>query len=104
PTIVRIGVALATLFPPTSLIALLGYVVLEVLLPEEGNEHLPGRERVQRNLAGLREDVSGLTDTVRTGLRRGPRDLPEAPGRGEPPVPADEAIDRAATSARRYES
>src|SRR5437870_4627053 len=69
PTIVRMGFALATLFPPTSVIALLGYVVLAVLLPEEGSEHLPGRERVQRNLAGLRDDVSGLTDTVRTGLR-----------------------------------
>jgi phage shock protein PspC (stress-responsive transcriptional regulator) len=102
PTVVRVGLALVTLFPPTSLVGLLGYVVLGVLLPEEGSEHLPGRERVQRNLAGLREDVSGLTDTVRSGLRRGPRDLPAAPGRVEPPVADDEAIDRASGTARRY--
>jgi phage shock protein C len=68
PTVVRIGFVLAALFPVTSAVSLLGYVVLAVILPEEGNEDLPGRDRIRRNLEGLRADVSGFGDSVRSGL------------------------------------
>jgi len=68
PNLVRIGFVLATLFPPLSGISLLGYLLLAVILPQEGSEDLPGRERVQRNLEELRTEVSGLAGTVRTTL------------------------------------
>jgi phage shock protein PspC (stress-responsive transcriptional regulator) len=71
PNVVRIGTVLVTLFPPTTAIGLIGYVALAILLPQEGTEHLPARERLQRNLTGLRTDVTGLTDTVRSGIRGG---------------------------------
>ena len=74
PTLVRIGVVLATLFPPLSAISLVGYGLLAVILPEEGSEHLPGRERVRQNLEGLRADVSDLAGTVRGGLGGAARD------------------------------
>jgi phage shock protein PspC (stress-responsive transcriptional regulator) len=68
PNLVRIGFVLAALFPPLSGISLLGYLLLAVILPQEGSEDLPGRERVQRNLEELRTEVSGLAGTVRTTL------------------------------------
>lgn len=68
PNLVRIGFVLATLLPPVSGISLLGYLLLAVILPQEGSEDLPGRERVQRNLEELRTEVSGLAGTVRTTL------------------------------------
>ncbi len=99
PTIVRVGVVLLTLFPPTSMVGLLGYLALAVLLPQEGSEHLGARDRMQRNLTGLREDVSGLTDTVRSGLRRGMPNRGTTPDDLAPRVPDDDAIERAAGTA-----
>ena len=68
PSLVRIGLVLTVLVPPLSVVGLLGYVILAAVLPEEGSEDLPGRERVKRNLEGLRADVRDLTGTVRGGL------------------------------------
>ena len=100
PTLVRIGTVLLTLFPPTSAVGLLGYVALAVLLPEEGTEHLPGRERLQRSLTGLRTDVRSLSETVRAGLRG--RRVPPVPGdETATALPEDEAVDRATHSAGR---
>jgi phage shock protein PspC (stress-responsive transcriptional regulator) len=104
PTIVRVGFVLVTLFPPTSIVGLLGYVLLAILLPEEGSEHLPARERVQRNLTGIREDVGGLTDTVRSGLGRGSRDRAIPSDEMGTTIPEREAIDHAAEGAGRYET
>lgn len=84
PNLVRIGFVLAALFPPLSAFSLLGYVLLAVILPQEGSEDLPGRQRVQRNLEELRTEVSGLAGTVRTtltGAGRGQR----APDMSAPP-------------------
>jgi phage shock protein PspC (stress-responsive transcriptional regulator) len=64
PTLVRIGFVVAGLIPMTTAISLIGYIVLALILPEEGMEDLGGRERVQRNLDTLRSDVSGLTGNV----------------------------------------
>jgi phage shock protein PspC (stress-responsive transcriptional regulator) len=88
-TLVRIGFVVAALVPPLTALSLLGYFGLAVLLPEEGIEHLAGRERIQRNLEGLRADVDGLTETVRGGLGRR-RDGPPAPPTG---MRQDEATD-----------
>jgi phage shock protein PspC (stress-responsive transcriptional regulator) len=68
PNLVRIGVVLAALFPPLSAFSLLGYILLAVILPQEGSEDLPGRESLQRNLEELRTEVSGFAGTVRTTL------------------------------------
>jgi phage shock protein PspC (stress-responsive transcriptional regulator) len=81
PNLVRIGFVLAALFPPLSAFSLLGYLLLAVILPQEGSEDLPGRERVQRNLEELRTEVTGLAGTVRSTLNsagRGQR-APDAP-------------------------
>src|SRR4051812_9059069 len=99
PTVVRVVVVIAALFPPTTALTLLGYVALAVLLPEEGSEHLPARDRMQRNLAGLREDVGGLTDTVRSGLRGSGSSRPITADDLPKPVPGDEEIERAANAA-----
>ncbi len=68
PSLVRIGLVLTVIVPPLSVVGLLSYVVLAAVLPEEGSEDLSGRERVKRNLEGLRSDVRDLTGTVRGGL------------------------------------
>jgi len=76
PNLARIGFVLGAVFPPTSALSLLGYGLLAVILPQEGSEDLPGRERVQRNLEDLRTEVTDLAGTVRstlTGAGRGQR-------------------------------
>ncbi|MGH2368509.1 MAG: PspC domain-containing protein [Chloroflexota bacterium] len=98
PNLVRIGFVLAVLVPPLSAVSLIGYVLLAVILPEEGSEHLSGRERVQHNLEGLRTDVSNLTDTVRSGFgreHRGQRTPSSRDTIGTAP-PSESEIDRAA--------
>jgi phage shock protein C len=73
PTLVRIGFILVGLFPPTSALSLVGYLVLAVILPEEGVEELPGRERVKRNVGNLRTEFSSLANTVRERITGEPR-------------------------------
>ena len=81
PNLVRIGFALAAVFPPLSALSLLGYALLAVILPQEGSEELPGRERVQRNLQDLRTEVTDLAGTVRSTLTGSGREqrAPEGP-------------------------
>jgi phage shock protein C len=64
PTLARIGFVLTGLFPPTSVISLLAYIVLALILPQEGEEDLGGRDRLQRNVESLGKEVSGLTGNV----------------------------------------
>ena len=105
PTVVRVGVVLSALFPPLSAVGVFGYAALAVILPEEGSEHLAGRERVRRNIEGLRTDVGELAGTVRGGLTRGSRDrrspagLHVGPPTGSDHPASESAIDRAATGA-----
>jgi phage shock protein C len=65
PTIVRIGFVLAGLFPPTSGISVIGYILLAVILPQEGTEDLAARDRVGRNVDELRTEISSFADKVR---------------------------------------
>jgi phage shock protein PspC (stress-responsive transcriptional regulator) len=99
PTLVRIGVVLLTLFPPTMAVGLLGYIALALLLPDEGSEHLSGRDRLQQNLSGLRADASDLSDTVRSSLGRSPRARPMVHDDFGPAAPTEDTINRAAEEA-----
>ena len=65
PSLVRIAVVIAALFPPLSPVSLIGYIALAVILPVEGVEELPGRDQVRRNLEGLRSDAGDLATGVR---------------------------------------
>jgi len=82
--LVRIGFVLGAVFPPTSAISLLGYGLLAVILPQEGSEDLPGRERVQRNLEDLRTEVTDLAGTVRSTLTGAGREQRASEGSGTP--------------------
>jgi phage shock protein C len=114
PNIVRIGFVIAGLIPPLSAIVLIAYVLLAIILPQEGQEDLPGRDVLRRNLDSIGDDVGGLVDNVRTsvssitGGRRG-RDMsvaerPDVPAAGSPPpssaAPRADEIDRAAAGRR----
>lgn len=73
PTLIRVGWVLATLFPPISAIGIFGYLLLAVIVPEAGTDHITGRDRLRHNLDGLRTDVSGLADSVRARVTGEPR-------------------------------
>ncbi|MBI3970537.1 MAG: PspC domain-containing protein [Chloroflexi bacterium] len=74
PTLVRIGFVIGAVFPPTSVFSVLGYLLLAVILPEEGTAHLAGRERARRNLEDLRTELSDLAETVRARVTGEPRE------------------------------
>lgn len=106
--VVRIAFALAALVPPLTAISVLGYAALAVLLPDEGKEQLPGRERVQHNLRELRADVESLAGNVRRGLSGDTRDPRRAgdhrtiEGAAGPAAPDEADIERAAAGNRRF--
>jgi phage shock protein C len=68
PALVRIGFVLAGIFPPTSAISVIGYLLLTVILPEADAEELAGRDQLRRNLQGLRSEVEQMTESVRSNL------------------------------------
>ena len=67
-TIVRIGFVVAALIPPFAAVSLIGYPVLCLLLPVEGNEQLQGRERLRTNLSGLGADLRDVSAEVRASV------------------------------------
>ena len=71
PALVRIGFVLAGIFPPTSAISVIGYLLLTVILPEADAEELSGRDQLRRNLQGLRTEVEQMTESVRSNLGMG---------------------------------
>ena len=71
PALVRIGFVLAGIFPPTSAISVIGYLLLTVILPEADAEELAGRDQLRRNLQGLRTEVEQMTESVRSNLGPG---------------------------------
>jgi phage shock protein PspC (stress-responsive transcriptional regulator) len=71
PALVRIGFVLAGIFPPTSAISVIGYLLLTVILPEADAEELTGRDQLRRNLQGLRTEVEQMTESVRSNLGMG---------------------------------
>jgi phage shock protein C len=68
PALVRIGFVLAGIFPPTSAISVIGYLLLTVILPEADAEELTGRDQLRRNLQDLRSEVEQMTESVRSNL------------------------------------
>jgi len=62
---------LAGIFPPTSAISVIGYLLLTVILPEADAEELAGRDQLRRNLQGLRTEVEQMTESVRSNLGMG---------------------------------
>ena len=71
PALVRIGFVLAGIFPPTSAISVIGYLLLTVILPEADAEELAGRDQLRQNLQGLRTEVEQMTESVRSNLGMG---------------------------------
>jgi phage shock protein C len=71
PALVRIGFVLAGIFPPTSAISVIGYLLLTVILPEADAEELAGRDQLRRNLQDLRTEVEQMSESVRSNLGMG---------------------------------
>ena len=79
PTLVRVAFALIGLIPPLGGTLVIAYAILTLIVPEEGAEPQTGRDQVKGNLAGLRgefgslrDEVSGLAETIRAKVTREP--------------------------------
>jgi phage shock protein C len=58
PTLIRLVFVLVTLVGGASILA---YIILAIVMPEEGSEPLAGREGLRRNVRQLRTNASQLT-------------------------------------------
>lgn len=92
PTLVRVGWVLATLFPPTSAFGIFGYLLLAVIVPEAGTDHITGRDRLRHNLDGLRMEVSDLADSVRARVTGEPRTVRPTSVTSTTPAPMTDSM------------
>jgi phage shock protein PspC (stress-responsive transcriptional regulator) len=77
PNFVRIGVVVGTLFPPTSALVIVAYILLAVILPRDIEAEMSPMDQVQHNIKGMGDDLSRFFNSIRSAFGFGPKS--EAP-------------------------
>jgi phage shock protein C len=89
PDVVRLAFVAVELIPPLTTVAILGYLALAAIMPEEQAEEAPTKVKPRRDLTELRADAEDRVDAARGGAARStPPARPTIAGSPGPAPPA----------------